>query len=726
MIYLNNKRLGKRGKAITAYTSPEQRNVLGQSVSRAPSGSFVETASSGASLQASALSGSGANISDGYLTSMIQETPITLIKAFRDMYAYDSICGCAVDLWSELPFSNFSLYGCEEKKLEVYDSAIARLNMRTMLSQITRQYLVEGVFTSTLVFNQKAMQFIDQIAYPYETLTFDSVPLAGQDPIITTRLDASFDNFLNATGKEWDALRKLLPTKLLTALQSRNFVLDPISTIYLARKVFPNQPPVSYLKRCLPVYLLEKNMYRGTLFELSRRQRANVLVTAGDDMWEPTPQELQTLATLFQQCDLDPLGALLVTRNSVNVSEFRCLAGDTLIETKEGKVAIRDLIKHDPDSLEKDTCFPLDIDIKVANKEFAKAKFWWYRGETDIIRLTLSDGRHIDCTPTHKFPVKLSPGIISKYALQPADQIKGWLTTEDSENVRVIHVHKVGKAHVYDLTMDSSVPPVFMANGILTKNSGGDFYKWTDIYDTATSMKLKALGISDAFLSADSTYSNSESAIATFMENLSAYRDYTTFSLFTNKLFPLIAMASGFYKNKDETSADAKSGLKVVNDHTQLDIPKIRWAKRLTAGNDENLMDSLEKLSAKGVPIPLRMWIASSGQDADTLLDALEDDEKLRERLSKYSDAAGDEDSFELSSLSPYNKPTKGFKNVVDSGLMTEFVSTRGGKVHAIYNQREAENKFNDRIVKQVTDLNKNPDKRKNLAKQYRGKNNVF
>ena len=152
--------------------------------------------------------------------------------------------------------------------------------------------------------------------------------------------------------------------------------------------------------------------------------------------------------------------------------------------------------------------------------------------------------------------------------------------------------------------------PLFVADGIVTKNSAGDFVKWTDLYDQTTSMKLKSLGISDAFLSSDSTFNNAEQAVAVFMDNLAAYRSLFTHAVFTNKLFPLIAMAKGFFKEKVETANGLS--IKKVNDYSQLDIPKVRWNKRLSASSDENMMASLEALSQKGVPIPMRLWIAAT------------------------------------------------------------------------------------------------------------------
>lgn len=549
MINLINKKIGVRKDKVVAYTQPTPQRAPAVALRR------LETASGGTT-KLSAAASANTSLVEGYLDNMVADDQKQLMQAYRDMYYNDSICGSAVDLWSELPFSDFQMYGVSEDKLEVYEGALARLNLRSSCSQITRQFLVEGSYTSTLVFDPKTTQFIDQIPYAFEDLTFDDSPLLSQDPVITAKVSKRFDKFLNDTSPEWTTLRKVVPSQLLKALQSGEFVLDPLSTLYLARKTFPTEQPVSYLKRCLPVYMLEKTLYRGTLFELSRRQRANVLVTAGDDAWEPTVEELSALANLFQQSDLDPMGALIVTRNSVNVSEFR---------------------------------------------------------------------------------------------------------------------------------------------------QAGDFIKWTDVYDQTTSMKLKALGISDAFLSSDSSYNNAEQAVQVFMDNLSAYRSYFTHSLFTNKLFPLIAMTKRFYKDEGKNETANGLNIKTVNDYSKLDIPKVRWNKRLSASNDENLMASLTALTEHGVPIPMRLMIAASGIDPDTLLSELEDDENFRNKVSSFTKSDSEEEDYELSSLNPLSKKGKGFSNLVKSGLLSDAVRiSSDGSVHHVINQSKAHKAVNEKIVKAV------------------------
>jgi hypothetical protein len=570
MITLKNRNIGISQGRVTAYTSisPNVSSRAAAAVTRR-----LETASAGGSTTLSAAGGANSANQDGYLTGLINDTGSLVVKAQRDMYTNDAICGSAVDLQSELPFSDFSLYGVDSNRLDAYQSAVAQLNIRSTAAQMTRHYLVDGMYASTLVFDPKNATFTDQIPYAAEHLTLDYVPLTSQDPIITAKVDAKYTEFLNAPGKQYERIRKLLPAKLLAALRSSEFTLDPLSTLFLARRMFFNQEPVSYLRRCLPVYLMEKTLFRGTLFETGRRQRSNVHVTAGDEYWDPTPDELSSIANIFQQTDLDPMGAIVVTRNSVNVNEFR---------------------------------------------------------------------------------------------------------------------------------------------------QGGDFWKWTDAFDTFTTIKLKALGISDAFLSAESTYSNADNALVVFMENQNAYRDYFTHVVFTNKLFPLIAMVKGFVKKgAEKAEVDTSLGIKTVNDYSKLDIPKIRWQKRLTAGDDSNLFEALEKLTEKGIPVPYRLLIAAAGIDPETLVNELEDDADLKEKMDKLGkhlqQPGGGEDMMGgggwpegasvMAGMSPYARRIASMANVDWGNLGDAMTEDSVGKRHFAVNQRQAHRKINEQIARRAAAL---------------------
>jgi hypothetical protein len=313
----------------------------------------------------------------------------------------------------------------------------------------------------------------------------------------------------------------------------------------------------------LPVYLLEKILYRGTLIEAGKRQRAIRHVTAGDDVWEPLPEELGALVGLFQQADLDPLGAIVATRQGVSVQEI-----------------------------------------------------------------------------------------------------------------------------VQD----------------------GDFWKWTDIVEQLNSQKLKALGISETFLSGDASFATAEVNLSVFIENLKAYRDMTTHRIFYRKLFPTIAAVHGFYKDSDQARPNKNITMQqMINDSSKFLIPSVRWHKSLQPNTETDTMEMLNKLEEKGIPVPIRMWAAAGNVDIDDLVDGQSSDAQIREKLGmKPKSDSTDREYLEESSLFSAFKPSDTNPNNWinrDYGDPEIVGRTVTGKKKYIHNQKLANQQANAAIAKAKANL---------------------
>jgi hypothetical protein len=185
--------------------------------------------------------------------------------------------------------------------------------------------------------------------------------------------------------------------------------------------------------------------------------------------------------------------------------------------------------------------------------------------------------------------------------------------------------------------------------------SGQDFYKWADEWGMLNEGKLRALGVNDALMSGDATYSNQESARMFFMERVVRLRDSLTTRIFYNKLFPLIARIHGF---KKRSQAELNNRIRINSSNltqrqsleiptNQLIIPQIAWHKQLVNDTNTAKMDVFEKLEEKGVPIHLRDWASAGGVNLDSQMSGLETDADVRKEVAKwkstYEEGTGDE-----------------------------------------------------------------------------------
>jgi hypothetical protein len=496
-----------------------------------------------------------------------------LLQYYRDCYYYDSVAGATVDIISNFPFSDWTLTGIENKHIPKFSESLARLNMRPLLQEMSMTHLVDGAYVGSLVYNSTDKIFQDILTHDVANTTISPQPFYSIDPVLTVNSANKLNEFMDSGSPYIQEVLRAYPKELLDTFKAGPAVLDPLTTIFLPRKGLQDRTHASYLKRLLPVYMLEKILYRGTLTEASKRLRSTSHITIGDDLWEPTPQEMASILADFQRSELDPLGAWVATRQGVNVNDIR---------------------------------------------------------------------------------------------------------------------------------------------------PGGEFWKWTDTIDTLTPFKLRALGISEAFLAGDASYATAEAAISIFLDNMDAYRGQLSYRVFTSKIFPLIAVLNGLYKNPSEARPIKTSGdlLFNINNQKNLLIPEIRWHKSLEGKNKDSEFDMLEKLSEKGFVVPLKMWAAACGVDVSMLVRDLEEDHEIKKKIQEVTGivpggTGGDEESgeaaeqdlrfaFRAGSL-PFaggkNRRTVPLLSRSFSGEQTK-LSKSGDKVHAVINESRSNHRVNDIIVK--------------------------
>lgn len=439
------------------------------------------------------------NSRDGFLQGFINTSDESALRRlYKDIYENDSICGGIIDLMSMIPFSDYSLTGVSQKAVDTYMESMNRLNVRSMLPEITAEYLTFGRFIGTLIYSQLTRGFTDMMPHDQDSCTLQEMPFYSMDPVIRVRNDKKIKDFLSSDDIEVERFRRNLSPELLEAMQSEEYILDPLTAVFLERRSLMKRGSISMLRRVLPIYFLEKQLFRGTLIESSKRLKAILHMKVGNERWIPGDEELSDYLSWFQMADQDPMGAIVATRDGVSVEE-------------------------------------------------------------------------VGGTP-------------------------------------------------------------------------GAFWKITDEVEALTSMKMRAMGTSESFLSGDISYANAEVAVSVFMDNLKTYRDTLSYRMFTNKIFPIIAITNGLLKKDGKVTANSLNR-QMQNEIKNLDkfeIPQIQWHKPLATDVDAALAN-LETLRGMGVPPSLRMICAAGGISVESLLSDLKEQNKL---LEKFKELGYDMEDF--------------------------------------------------------------------------------
>jgi hypothetical protein len=495
------------------------------------------------------------------------------------MYLYDNIAGSAVDIQSTFPFSDWELRGLEEKELLVFNTALERLNLRELLPQLSVSYLTDGFYAGSLVYDPRTKNFMDILTHDALQCSVTPSPFNNIDPSVKVSVSGPTSQFLANQNEYTQQYLNSMPPQFVDLLKAGAFVLDPVTTLFVARRGLTDRAYQSYLHRILPMYLIEKSMFRGTLVESNRRQRDMTHIAAGDDVWTPTGEDLLTLVEQFQDAERDPLGGWISTRNAVQVSDLR---------------------------------------------------------------------------------------------------------------------------------------------------PGGDFWKWTDMTDVMTNYKLRALGISEALLSGDASYAAAESAYSTFLETVNGYRTHLTNNIFQKKIFPLIAVANDLYKNhgKKNTTNRPVDFLFNTGNRQNLNMPILHWHKDLAAKAEDNMMDMLEKVSGKGVPVPMKMWLAAAGIDKDTLVRDHREDDDLKKALGMDKqppeDVEDEDGEYTDASLTTLSSKA-GHRNrlsILSRDFGDEIIATtRTGKPKYVHNLKAKQKDINHKIAKIAANAASDQNYRAQLAR---------
>lgn len=266
---------------------------------------------------------------DGFLSvspdENVNPSSTILPRLYRETYAFDPVVGAAIDLLSTLPLGDFTLTGLQdEKQLLKFASSVEAMRIPQLLPAASLDYLTLGRFLATARFNQ-AEKIYDAInPHNPDWASYEISPTYGEDPIITLSLPKEVLKVLNDSSNPLYARFK---DKLAPELLSGNasLVLPHDSTLFMARPGRTGDPlGVSIIRRCLMVLLMERALQRGTLDQFYKRQRAILHIMVGDgDEWRATTADMSSIGRLFASADRDPVGAIVVTRHGIDVSEIR-------------------------------------------------------------------------------------------------------------------------------------------------------------------------------------------------------------------------------------------------------------------------------------------------------------------------------------------------------------------------------------------------------------------
>lgn len=263
---------------------------------------------------------------DSMLDDIIPKSDQQLAKLFDKIYRDDAVAGSAVDLIRTFSWSDYTLSGVKDPaKMKIYADALEMFQPITRMPELEGDVLKQGRSISTLLFDDDTNTWSGIIPHDPHDCTLTKLPIAGFDPMIDLQANQEMTDFLKSKDKRALAAQKMFPDRLKKALLSGKAELDPLTTLFVPRKVSMNDfKGTSIYWRILPYYAIEKALLTSTIANARRRTRSILHVQAGvDNVWEPTDQELADITSLFLSSEEDPAGAVIATRNGIQTNDVR-------------------------------------------------------------------------------------------------------------------------------------------------------------------------------------------------------------------------------------------------------------------------------------------------------------------------------------------------------------------------------------------------------------------
>lgn len=290
-----------------------------------------------------------------------------LNEMFRLMYHRDPIAGTIVDLLAELIWSDFELTGISDPVIKsTFQDCLDKIDLLDVMPAITREYLVIGRSISSLMYDKSEGIFTDVVTHDPSFARLTPIPIKGYDPKIDIMPSPGVRAFMQSNDIRDINAREGLPQDYIKALMGMpagsdyggygpasgyssgaganhgggfgipstggygsgaisGIPLDPLTTVFLARRVFLHDYiGTSLYTRIINFWALEKALLNATMSHARRRVAPILHIKMGiDNIWEPTPDEISNVAGMFIQADQDPVGAMVATRTGIDVSEVR-------------------------------------------------------------------------------------------------------------------------------------------------------------------------------------------------------------------------------------------------------------------------------------------------------------------------------------------------------------------------------------------------------------------
>lgn len=237
---------------------------------------------------------------------------------WRVFYKLDPIIGTCVDLFSEMPWSDFSLSGegVDGEIKEALELMCETTQLRAFLPYFVREFMVIGEVAPHLFWDDDEGMWTHLALHNPDQLEVIHSPfLPNMEPIVEFKPEDRLRQILTSNNPMLRTVRETIPEEILTALVGgQNIPLSPINCTFIPRKLHPyDVRGTSIISRMWRILMYEDSIFNASI-AIARRAAAPLKVAKLGDRttgWIPDPAQEQRLLELLVQAEVDPAAWLV-------------------------------------------------------------------------------------------------------------------------------------------------------------------------------------------------------------------------------------------------------------------------------------------------------------------------------------------------------------------------------------------------------------------------------
>lgn len=265
------------------------------------------------------------DLSEGTIIEQFMPTdPRRLHRIWRRIYLEDPVAGPAIELYKELPWSDFQLTGIDDRHIEqLYTDALNAINIVSLLPELSAEFLVMGKIIGHLHMDDAKGYPTRLIIHDPDWIRVSPTPIPGFPPKLDIIPTPDMKAWANSTDERDLESQTQVDWLVQLIKQGKEIPLPNENSFYIPRKTSPyDSIGASVYTRIIMFVAYEKALVNATIATAKRRMSRIRHITAGiDGEWTPSKEELDDIADYFMRADEDPVGAIVVTRTGINANE---------------------------------------------------------------------------------------------------------------------------------------------------------------------------------------------------------------------------------------------------------------------------------------------------------------------------------------------------------------------------------------------------------------------